>query len=863
MNATVVAIGQFGRQVLDRAAALGTTPPRAVQVAPDGTLPAGIGGGWAIVLADPSAVGLEQILADLSGRPSGSLLLIAATDQVPDLVGLNILLAGRGPEAAENVAVLLPSLLDGRLSVPGPRSRLSVVRLDVRPDRPRQTCVLRLVSGAARRLLQRDRTDPALRSPAWRAALGDTETASLPRSQTSRPTAVALDPLTAVVAAYSARSLLDHQIPAATRSALAILDDPCPIPMTVLAADLDCGLIQAILTGGLAAAHAGLSDLMKGVLALAPDGEHPPELEEREFQAREALEEAVFDLERRAGSLALAATFMRRSAILACLRLVSEAASGLALRRASRLSKEPLIGLLESRWHLLEALEADLEGAAAVELPQLEDGDYFTSLPDGEESGIDALLKDPGLGRALLAGGPVAHMTSRAAPLFAWVPDRSVSEQLDAAGMSRSRAFESTQVASVVIGVPDDLAAGKALELARQLAGSAGLPPTVPLDRRHEVVVLSVRRIAHISEPPFSEVEPSGPTIASSARSEVSQTLRSQPDPPVSPEFEADLEAWRAWRDGAAGAEIPPDPGLDAAWEAAPATRIWALFLEEHKANEKADRRRIDDWQSGSRLDLERASRLNLDPGGNGMSAWDAAFRWQDALPAWLADQAATAIASEGDRMAWVAGGTHLPEETWPLWCLEAIPGPADPLQDAARLVAVGLATDLIAHAGGYLAFAYSEDNGFIHTAELAPADDPAAAIPGLLAHPGAIPVLRHAVADRLLGSRYHAAIRRFAHDLGAEIATRDWLKMPINPSQRLLAEAGRTILEALPDVPVGGEKGQGVDLLDPEVWDRGGQAASLDVSWEAGVVLPGFAERGGGKSERSNHTVYLTGEIA
>ncbi|MBM3276048.1 MAG: hypothetical protein FJZ00_12925, partial [Candidatus Sericytochromatia bacterium] len=188
----------------------------------------------------------------------------------------------------------------------------------------------------------------------------------------------------------------------------------------------------------------------------------------------------------------------------------------------------------------------------------------------------------------------------------------------------------------------------------------------------------------------------------------------------------------------------------------------------------------------------------------------------------------------DGRVLAHVAAAAAAGAEERPIWQLESAPAPADPPGEAAELAAIGLACHLITHHGGYLAFTYVEDNGLIHEACLAPADDPAGIVAGLLAQPEVVPLLRRDARARLADSRFHDAVRTYAHDLGAEVATRDWLRMPVSVHQRLLAERGLAVAAELPASSDGRTAGGDGDPLAvaPPVHD---------VPWDAGVVLPGL----------------------
>ena len=572
-----------------------------------------------------------------------------------------------------------------------------------------------------------------------------------------------------------------------------------------------------------------------------------------------------------------------------------------------------MVALLESRWYRIDTVEdvlAGLAGTVDADLPRgVRHEDYLGSLPEGEEAAIDALLREPGLGPALLSGDLVSFLLARAAArFFAWVPESLEPSPMDLAAIGpegRTREGEAVP-ALLVAGVPGSLPAGLAMELTRKVApASLTEPIAVPIDPEGDLLIVRIceatRETWQDAGAPGrgAEQQPVAEEVGAQAIGDLGAPAAeaiSAPDAdrPFPSEMFAgsDDTFWAAFR-GLLGRAKPAydEPGLalEAARKEAPVLRMEALCrLQRDTAVDSDDAFRAAFRglvgqakpaydEPGLALETARgeaaavrmealchlqrdgvlaeeegwisracnAARSNvLRPEGEPSAHLEAAIEyvhlWEDEL--YQFDIRHSALVEAETSLSWQSRSPRAPtrplDDDHPAWYGAAAAEPLDPIAQTAELVAIGLATHLISHVEGYLAFTYAEDNGLIHTAILAPADDPVGTIAGLLANPEALPVLRRDAGERLADPRFHDAIRTYVHDLGAEVATRDWLRMPVNAHQRLLADRGLAIMRSLPQRP-------GQDF------DGAVEAPAADVAWDAGMVLPGLpGYRHGGQTD-------------
>ncbi len=777
----IVAVGQFGRTVKEAARRLGLATPPLREIAPGEPIPAD----GAIILLDTDL----SALAAPDGTPA--LVISVSQDGRPTRSGAPEIAFGRTPDVADAVAILLPALFERESLLAVGAATASASRLHLDADRPRRDCGHLLAVRTAQRLLDPGSAPADIPVPAAWNALRQVLTGG------GMPDPAGSDPLAGVSQAYAQGTLPAGGLVAAARAALADLEPyPATIPITAMAAELDRALAATVAAGGLGAGRALVSDALKLVLERDQLDADPFGFD---ADAAANLAAALDDLDRRARSWSLILTLTRRSALLSGLRLVSEAARQVAARRARLPDREPVVALLESRWARLDEVEdqlarfADAAGSAAR---NIRTRDYLAALPGGEHAAIEALVHDVGVGPALLSGDLPAFLEGRSARFFTWVPELPLDEQI---------ADLPDGALAVVAGIPGTLAAGQALDLANRLADVA-----VPMDLVGQIVVVRICEEprdtleTRVSEPawPGSGAMPCAPALPRIGAG--SDGVMPAPD--------EDLHLV-----GAPAYPDEPAAALIAAWDAAPGFRHEALFVDRMAALCDVEQSWLArTYAAGRPVDREPAFALEL--------AWDAAFLWEDRLGVWE-DLGSTLESADAavlrTHVRWIAQEADLP-----LWYEAAIAEPTDPLGDSADLAAIGLATHLITHVGGYLAYAYCDDNGLIHAAYLAPADDPPGIVAGLLAHRGVLPLLRKDARARLADVRYHDAIRTFAHDLGAEVATRDWLRMPVSTHQRLLAERGLALVAGLPE--------------DRSV-AQGVAAPAADVSWDAGVVLPGL----------------------
>ncbi|MBM3267752.1 MAG: hypothetical protein FJZ01_08905 [Candidatus Sericytochromatia bacterium] len=795
----LVAVGQFGRSVKDAARRLGIALPPCFEAAPGDPVPAA----GAVIVLDADLVGP----GDLDGRPA--LVVAASRSGSPAGLADAEIALRRGPDAPEGAAVLLGALLEAEAPDLGAAYRASVHRLALEPDRPRRDCAHLLAARTAQRLLAEDGVSAPAAQAAWspllRAIAGE-----------APPVPARFASLFRVQETFAAGAIRARDLPGAVRDALAaVLDSPPPaISLATLAADLDRALGLAVVAGGLAAGRALLSESLRVATAArggVPGGDDP--------DAAARLADALADLERRARSWELVVTLTRRSALLAGLQEVAEAAAAALLGHGEAPPAEPTVALLESRWARLDEVEDQLGAlaeAAGTAARNIRAEDYLASLPGGEEAAAAELLHDLGIGPALLSGDLPAFLEARAARFFTWVPDAPLEAQIADLPAEPARAFA---------GIPGRLAAGAALDLAGRLADTA-----VPLDLDGQILLVRLEPAAAGAAMPQAP-GPDDPAAGAQARLDEARLGRQpgadmRPCAPVAlphpgPHGEAS-EGSDADRllVGTVAYQDEPTAALAAAWDAAPCFRHEAGFLDALAELQGSE----EEWSARSRSGV---GRFADEPGEALDLAWIAAFLWEDRLPVW---DGISATLREADRLVLAfIPGPRPPDVDLPVWYEATVPEPVDPIADSADMAAIALATHLVTHVGGYLAYAYREDNGLIHAAYLAPADDPGALVAGLLEHREVLPYLRRDAQARLADSRYHEAIRSFTHDLGAEVATRDWLRMPVSDHQRLMAERGFALVARLP--APGREVAAGV------------APPLADVAWDAGVILPGLGQ--------------------
>lgn len=871
----LVAVGRFGRAVLDAGRKLGVLLPDHIVLAPGDPVPAaawdgafasdgsrGLAGGdpasdacgKVIVAIDPmvaSGTGFWDSVRALAGSAPVIVLAIGHEDgddasskwREDGCLGSWICLGPRNgnAEVADAAALLAAGLRTGDVRLPE-MGTSEFLRLELAPGRPRSDCARLLAARAAERLLAdlpgtTDLTGRlASQSPAWAIMLGE-GAAPAEDGQAFPALAEAMaDPVAPVAAAFAAGRLKARELVPALRAAVAELPGERPtVPLTVLAGDLDRALGTLVARDGIGAGRALLTSLFKAAAILASSEEPVPWPEPDSGEPD--IEEILADLDRRSRSISLAATFTKREALLSGLRDLADAIRRRAARRAQLPPRAPVIALLESRWRRLDSVEDALAELAAAATPALlarvRHEDYLGSLPDGEEAAIDALLAEPGLGPAMLSGDLPSFLSDRAAArFFGWVPDTAERAPIEEAP-GRLREDGAGSVWAAIVGIPGSLPAGRALDLARKLGSGTGVEPlAVPIDAGDAALLVCIRKHERRGMAP---VRTASGGVGIPGASELPGRLTRMGGAPAEshrPAFPvaagSDDGFWAVFRGLVARARPgcdEPGQALAAAWREAPLQRMEVVCQERLEAL-------LADQRAWLRLSRHAPRAIQPEAQANLEAAIAQAHLWEDGLCFWE-DRAALVTASTDPMPAWI--GRYRPatrlvhDDDVPAWQGAAAPEPLDPLAEVADLAAIGLATHLITHIDGYLGFTYAEENGLIHTALLAPADDPAGTIAGILANPEALPVLRREARARLDDSRFHDAIRAFAHDLAAEVATRDWLRMPVSPDQRLLADRGLVLMRRLPEGA--GHPGGGAIA-----------APASDVPWDAGMVLPGLA---------------------
>ncbi|MBU6428702.1 MAG: hypothetical protein KGR26_06825 [Cyanobacteria bacterium REEB65] len=546
----VVAVGQFGRVVLESLRQLGTQGIEPILLAPGEALGSIGEPPGAVLVAD--AEGVAEALSSLwrelrrhvAGKVATVLQASGSAPAIPDC-----LIVRPAKHTARGVAGILPWILDVSVRLPDVPQILDLWAFDLRPERPRLACARRLALRAAYQIMEAGRVvDPQpldgflSRSPAWQILLSREEDCSHPfgelaqavREGTMAPRQVASEARTA----WSANGSEGVEVK--------------------LEEELVEGLGQALVAGGFAAAKALLAELVAkidiepGDAADAGTGQDPrsPLLSRLDWLARRPW------LKRAS----------RQSAILGTLRELTH--GWLQSRRHPRF-KARALAAVELRWEQLTRLEDEVSHFEDLGEVLLED--YLAALPEGEEAAAAILIARARADRALFSPDLLAYLESHASSRFTWVADRPVGERLAALSRDLPRRAEGT----LLLAAPGDLPAGAVLALARQWSPDGPLPEMVPLEDRDQLWVVRMLPdpVAIPGESSHGMMGPATNPATESGAEPIDATIASSLPggslPPLLPTARASAEGeeWQALRaelDGlAAGREERCSPAED------------------------------------------------------------------------------------------------------------------------------------------------------------------------------------------------------------------------------------------------------------------------------------------------------------